>query len=138
MITRILDTSVACAWYLPEIFASAARVWQQKLLAGEVRLLVPTLHALEFGNVMRTYVRRGEMAENLAREIYAVHLSAPLVWEQTMRAELLDLAIKYETTTYDASYISMALHHKAPLLTAEKTTTPWVVKLGKLVDVIRP
>jgi hypothetical protein len=31
----VLDTSVAIGWYLPETFAPAARVWQQKLLAHE-------------------------------------------------------------------------------------------------------
>ncbi len=137
MITRILDTSVACAWYLPESFSSSARSWQQKLLAGEVRMLVPDLHAMEFGNVLRTYVRRGEITETLAREIYDVHLSAPLEWVGPTRRNLLNVALKYEATTYDACFIDMALQYKAPLLTAERTTTPWVVKLGKLVEIIR-
>jgi predicted nucleic acid-binding protein len=137
MITRILDTSVACAWYLPESFAANARLWQKKFLAGEVRLVVPSLHALEFGNVLRTYVRRGELDDALAREIYSVHLSAPLHWEDSPHNGLLNVALTYQSTTYDASYIALALSHKAALLTAEKTTTPWVVKLGKLVDVVR-
>lgn len=134
---RILDTSVACAWYLPENFATAARVWQKKMIAGDVQFIAPALHALEFSNVLRTYVRRGELDQSLAKEIYAIHLNAPLQWEEPPRHNLLDLAITYETTTYDAAYISLALRHKAPLLTAEKTTTPWVVKLGKLAEVIR-
>lgn len=29
MSTFVLDTSVAVAWYLPEDFAPAARLWQQ-------------------------------------------------------------------------------------------------------------
>ena len=138
MIKRVLDTSVACAWYLPEAFAESARTWQRKMVEGEVKLLVPGLHALEFGNVLRTYVRRGELAADLAKEIYSTHLQAPLQWEEPVRSTLLDLAMTYETTTYDAAYISLALHYKAPLLTAERTTTPWVVKLGKLADVVRP
>ena len=28
----ILDTSVAAAWYLPEVFAEPARVWQSSML----------------------------------------------------------------------------------------------------------
>lgn len=138
MIKRVLDTSVACAWYLPESFAASARAWQRKMVEGEVQLLVPGLHALEFGNFLRTYVGRGELATDLAKEIYSTHLQAPLQWEEPVRSTLLDLAMTYETTTYDATYISLALHFKAPLLTAGRTTTPWVVKLGKLVDVVRP
>jgi predicted nucleic acid-binding protein len=134
MMTRILDTSVACAWYLPESFAASARVWQQRLLDGEVRLVVPALHALEFGNVLRTYVRRGELNAPLAKEIYAVHLNAPLHWVEPARNTLLDIAIAYESTTYDAAYIALALQYKKPLLTAERTTTSWVTKLGKLAE----
>ncbi len=135
---RILDTSVACAWYLPEVFADSARVWQRKMVEGDIQLMVPTLHALEFSNVLRTYVRRGELDAALAREIYAIHLRAPLQWTEPARTTLLDLAIAYETTTYDAAYISLAVQFNVPLLTAEKTTTPWVVKLGKLADIVRP
>lgn len=138
MMKRILDTSVACAWYLPEVFAESARIWQRKMVEGAVQLIVPTLHALEFSNVLRTYVRRGELDAALAREIYATHLSAPFQWEEPARPTLLDLAIAYETTTYDAAYVSLALHFKAPVLTAERTTTPWVVKLGKLAEIVRP
>lgn len=108
------------------------------MVEGEVQFLVPGLHVLEFGNVLRTYVRRGELAADLAREIYSTHLQAPLQWEEPVRSTLLDLAMTYQATTYDAAYISLAVHYKVPLLTAERTTTPWVVKLGKLVDVVRP
>lgn len=138
MTQRVLDTSVACAWYLPEVFSASSRVWQQRMVAGEVQFLVPPLHALEFGNVLRTYVRRGELDASLAREIYATHLESPLRWEEPDRSSLLSVAMKYEATTYDAAYISLALHYRAPLLTAEKTTTPWVVKLGKLAEPLRP
>lgn len=138
MMKRVLDTSVACAWYLPEAFSETARIWHRKMVDGEVQLLVPALHALEFGNVLRTYVRRGEIAADLAKDIYATHLEAPLQWEEPARHSLLELAMSYETTTYDAAYISLALQYSAPILTAERTTTPWVVKLGKLVEAIRP
>jgi len=33
---------------------------------------------------------------------------------------------------YDAVYIRLALDYDAVLLTAEKSTRPWVVKLGDL------
>jgi len=138
MITRILDTSIACSWYLPESFSVSARHWLNRMREGDVRFIVPSLHALEFANVLRTYVRRGEVEDALARDIYAIHLAAPLVWEDPSHSQLLDIALRYESTVYDASYIALALQHKAALLTAEKTTTPWVVKLGKLAEIIRP
>jgi predicted nucleic acid-binding protein len=128
----VVDTSVAVAWYLNEPFSLPARDWQQRILSGKVHALVPTLHYLEFANVLRTYVRRREMERDLAEEIYALHLDAPLDVVEPPRAALLSTALAFDATVYDAAYISLAQTYDCPLVTAERTTTPWVVKLGKL------
>jgi predicted nucleic acid-binding protein len=129
----VLDTSVAVAWYRPEAFAQAARRWQAELLVGRARFVVPSLHYWELGNVLRTYVRRGEIEADLAREIYALHLEAPLDVDEPDRAQVLETALSYEATVYDAVFIALSLSTGLPLLTAERTTTPWVIKLGKRV-----
>jgi predicted nucleic acid-binding protein len=131
MTTWVLDASVAVAWYLPENFQVAARQWQRRLLDDEIRLLIPSLHYWELGNVLRTYVRRREIAEDLAREIYNLHLDARLNLAEPDRTSVLETALKYEATVYDAVYIALALEQGVSLLTAERSTTPWVVKLGK-------
>lgn len=127
----VLDTSVAVAWYLPESFAEPARHWQQRALQGDVRLFVPSLHYWEIANVLRTYVRRGELTPELAQDIYDLHLDAPLEVAEPHRDGILRQALKYQATCYDAVYIDLALTLDAPLITAERSTTPWVVKLGK-------
>jgi len=133
----VLDTSVAIAWYLPETFRSAARAWQSQLLDGRVRLVVPGLHYWEFGNVLRTYVMRSELEADLAKQIWALHLEAPLEVAEPERAEVLAIAIEYGATVYDAVYIALSRSLDLPLLTAERTTTPWVVKLGGRVESVR-
>lgn len=137
MNTRVLDTSVALAWYLPEPFSAAAKKWRELLLAGRVRLLVPSLHYWEMANVLRTYVRRGELDADLAVEIYETHLDAGLEVVEPQRPDVLRTALEYEATAYDAVYIELSLEHQVPLLTAEKTTTPWVVKLKAMAEVVR-
>ncbi len=134
MILHVLDASVALAWYLPEDFQISARRWQQDVLAGRVRFAVPSLHFWEVGNVLRTYVRRREIDRATAEEIYALHLEAPLELAEPNRDLVLQTALDYEATVYDAVYIAVSLSLNAPLVTAERTTTPWVVKLGKLVQ----
>lgn len=136
MKTYVLDTSVAVAWYLPERFAAAARVWQAQLLEQGVRFLVPSLHFWEFGNVLRTYVRRGELESVLAEEVFALHLDAPLDVVEPERTEVLATALELDATMYDAVFIALARGHDVPLLTAERKTTPWVVRLGKLVQAV--
>jgi predicted nucleic acid-binding protein len=137
MTTLVLDTSVALAWYLPESFAEIARTWQRKLLSESVRLVVPSLHYWEFANVLRTYVRRGEIESGVADETYALHLDAPLEIAEPDRRTVLEHALRYEATVYDAVYIALALDLEARLLTAERSTTPWVSKLGVRVEPVR-
>ncbi len=132
----VLDTSVAIAWYLPETFAVPARRWQRKMLDGQTRLIVPSLHYWEFGNVLRSYVRRRELSVEMAEEIYSLHLDAPLEVAEPDRAKVLARALEYQATTYDAVYIELALSLDMPLVTAERTTTPWVVKLGRRVSAV--
>ena len=134
MKTLVLDTSVAAAWYLPETFAVAARAWQARLLDGQVRLIVPSLHYWELANVLRTYVRRAELEAGLAAEIYALHLDAPLEVVEPERADVLKIALELDATAYDAVFIAVSRALRAPLLTAERRTTPWVAKLGRLVQ----
>lgn len=134
MRSLVLDTSVAIAWYLPEGFRAAARAWQSRLLDGRVHLVVPGLHYWEFGNVLRTYVMRSELDVDLAEQIWALHLEAPLEVVEPERAQVLATALEYGATVYDAVYIALGRSLDLPLLTAERTTTPWVVKLGRRVE----
>ncbi|MBP7829393.1 MAG: type II toxin-antitoxin system VapC family toxin [Kiritimatiellae bacterium] len=127
----ILDTSVAIAWYLNESCSGPARQWQEKILSGRVHAAVPALHYLEFANVLRTYVLRRELNPGLAAELYALHLEAPLEVMEPPRAELLATALEFNATAYDAAFITLALACDGLLVTAERTTTPWVAKLGK-------
>lgn len=133
----VLDTSVAIAWYLPESFSTEARRWQRLLLEGEVEFMVPGLHYWEMANVLRTYVVRGEIDAALATEIYALHIEAPLTVREPDREEVLATALRFTSTVYDAVYIALALGSDLSLFTAERTTTPWVVKLGRRVKNIR-
>jgi len=137
MKTLVLDTSVAMAWYLAESFSAEARRWQRRLLDGEIELVVPGLHYWEAANVLRTLVTRGEIEAELASEIYQLHLEAPLTLREPDRAEVLSTALRFGATAYDAVFITLALGSDLPLLTAERTTTSWVVKLGKRIESVR-
>lgn len=136
MKTFVLDTNVAAAWYLPESFSLRAKRWQRMMLDGEVSFLVPTLHYWELANVLRTYMVRGELDPATASEIYALHLEAPLETVEPDKAIVLETALRYQATAYDSVYIALSLARNTRLLTAERTTTPWVVKLGKLIETI--
>jgi hypothetical protein len=46
------------------------------------------------------------------------------------------VALQFDATAFDAVYIVLAPSLEAPLLTAERTTTPWVVRLGNRVELV--
>jgi predicted nucleic acid-binding protein len=98
---------------------------------------VPTLHDWEAANVLRTLVARAEIEAGLASEIFDLHREAPLTVREPDRADVLAAALRFGATAYDAVYISLAVGSDIPLVTAERTTTPWVVKLGKRIEPIR-
>jgi predicted nucleic acid-binding protein len=133
----VVDTSVTLAWYLQEEFSPAARLWQERLLAGKVRLLVPSLHYWEFANAVRTLAVRQEIEEGSAHEILSLHLDAPLELVEPDRLTVLKVAFEYGATVYDAVFIALAAAYDVTLLTAERTTTRWVTRLGKRVEIVR-
>ncbi len=137
MNTYVLDTSVAVAWYLEEAFSPSARAWQERVMKGKIILIIPSLHYWEFANVLRTLVLRREMSEPLAREIYELHMDAPLQIAEPDERKILDVAFEYGATAYDAVYIALSLTRGVQLITAERTTTPWVVKLGDQIEPVR-
>ncbi len=137
MSSYVLDTSVAVAWYLDEVFSPSARGWQEQMLRGKVNLIVPTLHYWEFANVLRTLVMRRELEASLAREIHELHLEAPLEKAEPDPRLVFETALKYEATAYDAVYIALSLSREARLITAERTTTPWVTRLSKRIEAVR-
>jgi predicted nucleic acid-binding protein len=130
----VLDTSVAIAWYLPESFSPKAKRWQERMLDGSVIFVTPTLHYWEVANVLRTYVMRRELDPKLAEEIYALHLEAPIEVTEPDKTAVLSTSLRYQATAYDSVCIALCLSRQIPLLTAEKTTNSWVVKLGKLAQ----
>ncbi len=133
----VLDTSVAVAWFLPEIFSSEAREWRSRMIKKDVEFFVPNLHFYEFGNVLRKYILFRDISEEIAREIFLLHLESPLKIITPDIPKLLEISLKYNSTIYDAVYISIALELQAPLLTAEKSTKEWIAKLGKLALTIK-
>ena len=137
MNTYVIDTSVTVAWYLAESFSAAAQSWQERLLAGKIRMLVPSLHYWEFANVLRTLVVRDAIDTRLATEILDLHLDAPLEVAEPDRRMVLQTALDYGTTAYDAAFIALTLAHDARLITAERTTRGWVTKLGRLIEAVR-
>ncbi len=51
--------------------------------------------------------------------------------------QIPELAFEYGATAFDAVYIALSLSRGVQLITAERTTAPWVVKLGDQIEPVR-
>ena len=81
-------------------------------------------------------MKRGQLEPDKAAEIFGSHLDAPLLLTEPSRASILETALSYDATVYDAVYLSLSLELGEPLLTAERSSTLWIKKLGKLAECI--
>lgn len=118
----VLDASVAAAWVLDD---------EQSDLADQVidslafkTAAVPHLWALEVANILTVCERRGRI-DAAKRKLMAEALRDLGVLEQphtqdTVFGEIMDLAAKHSLSSYDASYLELAMRLGVPLATLDK------------------
>ncbi len=113
----VVDASVAAEWFLPEQHTAEAR----SLLVPAHDLIAPDLIHSEFTNILLKLVRRSELS--IAQARIAISRMPTLVRvtsvEPLMRSTL-DLALRYDRSAYDASYVALALRSPCQLVTADR------------------
>jgi len=121
----VLDNSVSMRWLL-ETPKSSDQKYAEKVLKSlsDVDSIVPNLWHLEVSNVLlgaekRTDIDVGDsegfiiQLENLP--IYVDPLTANQVFSR-----IINIARNYKLTTYDASYLELAMREGVPLATLDK------------------
>ena len=118
----VLDASVAAAWVLDD---------EQSDLADQVidslafkTATAPHLWALEVANILTVCERRGRI-DTGKRKLMAEALRDLGVIEQphtqeTVFGEIMDLAVKHSLSSYDASYLELAIRLGVPLATLDR------------------
>jgi len=132
----ILDTSIAESWYSDEVFSEYAGHYHTQFIKNQDSFYAPPLHFLEFSMVLRPLVLKKILSVTSAKNMYSLHLQAPLQVMEPQRGKIVKIALAYQATPYDAVFIQLALLAGFPLLTAEKKTQVWVSKLGERAVVI--
>ncbi len=118
----VLDCSIAAAW----LFADEARPETDNLLdiLAEHGALVPNLWQLEVANVLIQAERRGRITAAQISTRLELLANLPIITdtETSPRAfrEILTLARSQTLTTYDASYLELAIRRGIPLATQDK------------------
>ncbi len=132
----VLDNSVAMRWLLNDR-DTETREYARKvleLLEEGATALVPNLWGLEAANVMAREMRKGTVSQADASQFIAFinELAIqpdPLTHDHAL-TETLDLARQYGLSSYDASYLELALRKGIQLATVDKALGDAVTKAG--------
>ena len=119
----VLDASVALSWLLEDAGAGqayAAAVFD--VLGGaDAQAYVPVTWGLELANVIAKSEIRSELPPARSQAFLASIEAAPILCDTATDAralhETLELARRYRLSSYDASYLELALRSGLPLAT---------------------
>jgi len=115
----VLDASVCLSWFLTKPDSGPA--WAKIDLLDELVPVVPAIWRLEVANVIATHVRSRGLLVDSARTMLAEILSLPVaVIDESPTPTIMQLAIDRGLTSYDASYLDVALRSGWPLVTLDR------------------
>ena len=115
----VVDVSMAAAWILPDEASPAA----DRLLASVsgTRALAPSLFWHEARSIVTMAERRGRIGQGEAFAYLAGLRGLPLDTRgDGPDGVILNLAMAHGLSTYDATYLALALSERLPLATLDK------------------
>jgi predicted nucleic acid-binding protein len=116
----VLDNSVVSGWIVNDQTCAYCESIATRLQA--VRAIAPPLLQLEYTNVMRTACKRQKMIAAQAHQIVAMLAELPIDIDNASLhpSQVLDLALRYDLTSYDAVYLDLALRRGVPIATRDQ------------------
>jgi predicted nucleic acid-binding protein len=134
----VVDNSVVMAW----CFGDEADVYAGLVLEslGKHEALVPAVWPLEVGNVLAVAKRKRRLDKAAVSRFLELLGQLPLHWEpesaKRMLGDILDLARDFGLTTYDASYLDLAMRLGVPLATRDEALLKAAKRAG--VKIFKP
>ena len=123
----VLDTSVSLAWLMPGSTVAQEAIADRVLAYLETDPLgvavVPSLWWLEWTNAISRAQRKSltnpQQIANYTELIAALALDTKTIGADEVLTRVLPLAISAGLTTYDATYLALAIQLKTPIATAD-------------------
>jgi predicted nucleic acid-binding protein len=132
----VVDNSVVSGWFLSRQATTYTDAVLDLLRTKPAH--VPPVWELELANVARTAVARGVLADDSARLAVSFVLGLPVSVDRTIvpPERILSLALAYDLSAYDASYLELAMRLQLPIATKDGKLRTAAEKSG--VGMIRP
>lgn len=120
--TLILDSSIIAKWFFPEQGSEKALLIKEKFVNNEVSIAIPLLLYYEVNNILRTAVKAFRIDFKDAIDVYNAFLKLNFIVysSQSVMTKTLETALKFDISSYDASYISLSEYLNATFLTADQ------------------
>ena len=119
--TFVLDCSVTMSWVFPDEASAATEQLREAMVEG--RAFVPALWPVEVGNALIIATRRGRITADELPRICASLGALPIEIDpiSTSRAwgTVLAHAQKHRLSSYDATYLELAVRTRLPLATLD-------------------
>ena len=118
----VIDTSVVMSW----CFKDETNRYTDGILdlLEEATAFAPSIWPLEVGNVLLVAERRKRLSEADSRRFIALLSDLPIIVEQEpperMIHEILALARKHKLSSYDASYLDLAMRKGLSIATIDE------------------
>lgn len=119
----IIDASVLAKWFLPhEGESEFALKIKEDFTDNRVSIALPSLVFYEISNLLKSAVVRSRLDEKKALKIYQdfLELDFEIYITNELLQNSLQIAMKYDISSYDASYIALAEYLQIPFFTADK------------------
>jgi predicted nucleic acid-binding protein len=131
----VLDNSVVTGWYL----ADQASAYTESIatLLEQDKTLVPALWQLELANVLKTACTCSKLSLQAARQILDELSLLPIEIDSSPapgQRQLFELAIRHQLSSYDATYLELAMRYGMPLATQDQPLKAAALAAG--VDVL--
>jgi len=126
----ILDSSLALEWFAHDAIPEAL---ERRSLLDDHAVLVPHLWRFEVTSVLTRWRRQGKVSAATSAHVLGEILSLPVatVEEGSLEA-VMSLAVAYELSAYDATYLHVAMLTGEPLATLDTS----LVRAAKVVGVV--
>jgi len=117
----VIDNSVVMSW----CFKDETNQYTDAILdrLENVTAYVPAIWPLEVGNVLLTAERKKRLSASDSYRFIALLNALPIIVEQEpperMLSEILNLAREHKLSSYDASYLDLAIRKRLPFASTD-------------------
>jgi len=124
---KVIDASVIVKLYANEESSDKAVQLREAHIKGNILIVISELTFLEVLNALR-YKGNTDKLNLVAQELFDLQFHVEKFTDFILK-KAIDIALKYDVTIYDASYVAIAQLYGVPMITADK-------KLVKIPNVI--